>query len=30
MGGMLQSNVGKMVMGGIAAYLTKEMLEGRR
>lgn len=30
LGGLLGSNVGKMVMGGIAAYLTKEMLDGSR
>ena len=27
LGGLLGSNVGKMVMGGIAAYLTKELLD---
>ena len=30
LGGLLGSNVGKMVMGGIAAYLTKELLDGSR
>lgn len=28
LGGLLNSGVGKMVMGGIAAYLTKELLDG--
>jgi hypothetical protein len=30
LGGFLSSGVGKIVLGGIAAYLTKEMLEGRQ
>jgi hypothetical protein len=29
LGGLLGSNAGKMVMGGIAAYLTKELLDGK-
>jgi hypothetical protein len=30
LGGLFGSNTGKIVMGGLAAYLTKEMLEGRQ
>lgn len=29
LGALMGSNVGKMVMGGIAAYLTQELLDGR-
>jgi hypothetical protein len=29
LGGLLGSSAGKMVMGGIAAYLTKELLDGK-
>jgi hypothetical protein len=29
LGGLMGSNTGKMVMGGIAAYLTKELLDGK-
>jgi hypothetical protein len=30
LGAFMNSTTGKMVLGGIAAYLTKELMDGRR